>query len=58
MSRPLRIEFEGALYHITAREKRQESIFYGDGDRYTFLRVLKKSNRALQLGLPCLLFDG
>ncbi|MDD2558247.1 MAG: transposase, partial [Desulfuromonas sp.] len=42
MSRPLRIEFEGALYHITARGNRQESIFYGDDDRYTFLRVLGK----------------
>jgi REP element-mobilizing transposase RayT len=42
MSRPLRIEFEGALYHITARGNRQEAIFYSDDDRYTFLRVLGK----------------
>lgn len=42
MSRPLRIEFEGALYHVTARGNRQESIFYGDDDRAMFLRTLGK----------------
>jgi len=42
MSRPLRIEFEGALYHITARGNRQESIFYSDNDRDMFLRILGK----------------
>ena len=42
MSRPLRTEFEGALYHITARGNRQESIFYGDDDRKAFLYLLGK----------------
>lgn len=42
MSRPLRIEFEGALYHVTARGNRQESIFYSDDDRDMFLRTLGK----------------
>ncbi|OEU74477.1 MAG: addiction module toxin RelE [Desulfuromonadales bacterium C00003068] len=42
MTRPLRIEFEGALYHITARGNRQESIFYSDDDRDTFLYILGK----------------
>jgi REP element-mobilizing transposase RayT len=40
MTRPLRIEFEGAIYHVTARGNRQESIFYSDDDRNTFLRIL------------------
>jgi len=35
MSRPLRLEFAGALYHVTARD-----IFRDDGDRATFLDVL------------------
>ncbi|WP_321390024.1 transposase [uncultured Desulfuromusa sp.] len=43
MSRPLRIEFEGALYHITARGNRQESIFYSDDDRQAFLSILGKA---------------
>jgi hypothetical protein len=30
MARPLRIEFAGALYHITSRGDRQEDIFETD----------------------------
>ena len=40
MARPLRIEFSGAVYHLTARGDRREPIFEDDGDRYTFLSVL------------------
>jgi REP element-mobilizing transposase RayT len=37
MARPLRLFFENAVYHITARGNRQESIFYNDEDRKIFL---------------------
>ena len=40
MARPLRIEFPGALYHVTARGDRQEAIFDDDEDRLIFLRIL------------------
>ncbi|MGR9108113.1 MAG: transposase, partial [Gammaproteobacteria bacterium] len=40
MSRPLRIEFEGALYHVTSRGDRGEPIYDDDRDRETFLSVL------------------
>jgi putative transposase len=40
MARPLRIEFAGALYHITSRGDRREKIFEDDEDREMFLRVL------------------
>jgi REP element-mobilizing transposase RayT len=40
MTRPLRIEFSGALYHITSRGDRRESIFEDDKDCETFLSVL------------------
>ncbi|HIJ23975.1 MAG TPA: addiction module toxin RelE, partial [Gammaproteobacteria bacterium] len=40
MTRPLRIEFPGALYHITSRGDRREVIFEDDEDREIFLRVL------------------
>ena len=33
MSRPLRIEFPGALYHATSRGDRREDIFFDDTDR-------------------------
>ena len=33
MSRPIRIEFPNALYHVTARGDRREDIFEDDVDR-------------------------
>lgn len=40
MARPLRIEFAGALYHVTSRGDRQEPIYEDDKDREAFLRTL------------------
>ncbi len=40
MSRPLRIEFPDALYHVTVRGDRREDIFEDDQDRQQFLLVL------------------
>ena len=40
MARPLRIEFAGALYHITSRGDRREATFEDDEDRERFLAVL------------------
>ena len=40
MVRPLRIEFAGALYHITSRGNRKEAIYLLDEDREKFLSVL------------------
>ena len=37
MARPLRLEFPGALYHVTARGNRRESIYQDDDDRREFL---------------------
>jgi putative transposase len=40
VSRPLRLEFEGALYHVTARGDRREPIVEDDVDRDTWLSVV------------------
>jgi len=40
MSRPIRIEFTNALYHVTARGDRREDIFEDDQDRQMFLSTL------------------
>ena len=40
MARPLRIEFPGALYHVTSRGDRRETIFEDDDDRRMFLGTL------------------
>ena len=42
MARPLRIEFEGALYHVTSRGDRQEDIYLNNNDRAAFLDILAK----------------
>ena len=40
MARPLRIEYPGALYHVTSHGMAQEDIFRDDADREAFLAVL------------------
>ena len=40
MARPLRIEYAGALYHLTSRGDRREDIYLDDIDRVIFLEVL------------------
>ncbi len=40
MARPLRVEFEGAVYHVTSRGNAGQKIFLNDRDRFRFLDVL------------------
>ena len=40
MARPLRIEFAGALYHVTARGNARADIYLDKADREEFLRLL------------------
>jgi REP element-mobilizing transposase RayT len=42
MARPLRLEFNGALYHVTSRGDGQEPIYLDDEDRKIQLAVLDK----------------
>jgi putative transposase len=37
MSRPWRIEYEGALYHLLSRGNERSDIFMADKDRSSFL---------------------
>lgn len=39
MARPLRIEFPGAVYHITSRGDGKEDIYLEDNDRYLWLEI-------------------
>ncbi len=43
MARPLRIEYPGALYHVTARGNARADIYLGDGDRRLFLDLLAQA---------------
>jgi len=40
MARPLRIEYPGAVYHITSRGNAREAIALADDDRDDFFHVL------------------
>ena len=40
MARPLRIEFAGAVYHVTSRGNARRKIFLDDEDREGFLATL------------------
>lgn len=42
MARPLRIQNEDAIYHITARGNEKSIIFTDDRDRYAFLKQLER----------------
>jgi putative transposase len=40
MARPLRLEYAGAVYHITSRGNAKQAIFCDDSDRHTFLAIV------------------
>src|SRR5882757_9477442 len=43
MARPIRVEFEGAVYHVTARGNERRRIYRSDGDRTRFLETLAET---------------
>ena len=44
MARPLRIEYSGAVYHITSRGNEKRPVFKDDPDREIFLKTLTHVN--------------
>lgn len=57
MARPMRIQFEGALYHVTARGNERKAMVRDDQDRQRFLDCLAScvSHFEVRLFLFCLL---
>jgi putative transposase len=45
MSRPLRIAYPGAVYHITSRGNEKKPVFKDDQDRVNFLNTLQHVNK-------------
>jgi REP element-mobilizing transposase RayT len=43
MSRPLRLELAGGLYHVTSRGDRREDIYRDDADRLAWLAILAET---------------
>jgi REP element-mobilizing transposase RayT len=51
MARPLRIEFEDAIYHVTARGNERQRVFRAAGDRKQFLSLLARSCERFEVSL-------
>jgi REP element-mobilizing transposase RayT len=51
MARPLRLEFPGALYHVTARGNERKPIYRDEWDRRRFLERLARVARTYRLRL-------
>jgi len=45
MARPLRIEYPGAVYHVTSRGNEKKAVFKDEQDRENFLRTLQHVNK-------------
>ncbi|MBI5102758.1 MAG: transposase [Nitrospirae bacterium] len=45
MARPLRIEYDGAVYHVTSRGNDRKAIYSSDEDRAAFLDILANTNK-------------
>jgi len=43
MSRPLRIQYPGAIYHVTHRGNERKAIYQDEQDRLRFLDILTQS---------------
>src|SRR6266481_8505678 len=57
MPRQLRIEYEGAIYHLLSRGDRREDIFWDETDRRNFLALLERtcSRTGWQVHAYCLM---
>ncbi len=45
MARPLRIEYAGAVYHVTSRGNEKKPVFKNDQDRENFLNTVQHVNK-------------
>ena len=58
MGRPLRIEYPGALYHVTSRGNEKQEIFLEDSDRKRLLGILEDYHDRFDLVVHCFVLMG
>lgn len=58
MARPLRINYEGAFHHITARGNERKKIFLSKADYDTFLNFLKDASHKYGIIIHCYVLMG
>ncbi len=58
MARPLRIEFEDAIYHLCARGNARQAIFRDERDRARFVKLLSESAQRFDAAVLCFVLMG
>ena len=58
MARPLRIEFEGAIYHLCGRGNARQSIFHDERDCARFVELLGQSAQRFDAAILCFVLMG
>src|SRR3989441_6053130 len=58
MARPLRIEFEGALYHLCARGNERQKIFRDEKDYAQFIELIEDSEARYQIAVLAFVLMG
>ncbi|MBI5099141.1 MAG: transposase [Nitrospirae bacterium] len=53
MARPLRIEYEGALYHVTARGNERKKIYFTKTDYERFLYYISEAQKKFGIKIIC-----
>lgn len=48
MTRPLRVEYPGAFYHVYSRGNAGEKVFNGKRDKAKFLEYIRKLQKGFQ----------
>jgi REP element-mobilizing transposase RayT len=56
MARPLRIQFEDAIYHVMSRGNERQSVFRSEEDRQQFVTLLERSCARYQVSLLAFVF--
>ncbi len=58
MARPLRVEFEDAIYHLCARGNGRQAIFHDERDRARFVELLSESAKRFEAAILCFVLMG
>lgn len=53
MARPLRLEYEGAFYHITSRGNERGKIYFGDADYRKFIDYMAEAKKKYGIVIHC-----
>ncbi len=58
MARPLRVEFEDAIYHLCARGNARQRIFDDQRDCARFVELMEESGRRFDAAILCFVLMG